>query len=73
MTELKPCPFCGGNAHLTFSGTMGDIWKGFIICRCKGCGASAKGMYYFGKPIDMDLCDTIGGEEAIEAWNRRNK
>lgn len=60
--ELKPCPFCGGNA---------DLWIVFVPygeglerdeeneyhCGCCDCGVSTSSRY------DED--------DAIEAWNRR--
>jgi Lar family restriction alleviation protein len=64
MAELKPCPFCGGEAYTYTCSTMrkgklADLW----IVHCKGCGLNYppnirgyRGEYEF---------------EAIEAWNRR--
>ena len=57
MTELKPCPFCGGKAELK------TFWGGFHIRRyinvvqCTSCRANS-GEWKI-KP------------KAIEAWNRR--
>lgn len=73
MVELKPCPFCGGEAELTVSGN----WKygAYIIVRCMDCRASGKGEYFRGiDPYDESLCpleDSKGGTAAIRAWNRR--
>jgi Lar family restriction alleviation protein len=67
---LKPCPFCGGDAHS--SGTTKytenhEAWfsDGTQIlfsynCGCTTCGASTKG-----------LCGQQTKEKAIEKWNRR--
>ena len=68
--NLKPCPFCGGEAALKSNeygcgvydcaGALVDTYyeKPTVFwCECNECGAMATG------------CDTFG--EAIEAWNRR--
>ena len=60
MSELKPRPFCGGEAkvcgfHYSLHG-MGDPQDFCVIC--KSCSASS--YHYADKP-----------EKAIEAWNRR--
>lgn len=57
MTELKPCPFCGGEgfvAHRTQPAEIG--W--FYGCGCKRCRVQ------FG-------CYNDSEEEAIEQWNKR--
>ena len=75
MTELKPCPFCGGGARIR---KMSEGWKhGHIIdsftVECTECGANLP-------PFESDIwignsgsvhIDTNGYEDAIEAWNRR--
>lgn len=61
MAELKPCPFCGGEAELVDYG-LNARYKGVT---CGECGARTR---FFSPEIG------IGGEfAAIEAWNRRAK
>ncbi len=60
MSELKPCPFCGGKATLFVDGGVRVL--------CPKCGASTK--------ILRDSMTTRGvagnaTEAVIEAWNRR--
>lgn len=58
MEELKPCPFCGGRASVSF------LYNTALIT-CDRCGATAKQIgNQFG----------VGAKEiakAREAWNRR--
>ena len=54
--KLKPCPFCGGNAHIE------DIMNATWMIVCNECGGSVS----FG----LDGCDATK-DEAITAWNRR--
>lgn len=61
MRELKPCPFCGGEAEIghsnLFSGKMASY------CECNNCGATGE---YF------DVSSKYSSDDkAIEAWNRR--
>ena len=59
MAELKPCPFCGGEARLIEESI--SMWSriphDFAVV-CKNCHASIR--QYFRTEA-----------EAIEAWNRR--
>lgn len=68
MEELKPCPFCGGEAELgEFLGVVPEIDENgayidaeteyYAWCYCTECGITT---------IDYDT-----DAEAIEAWNRR--
>jgi Lar family restriction alleviation protein len=59
MTELKPCPFCGGEAETGYA--INDYNRWGVICKC--CGASVEVEEWKG------VEDTEGN--AIAAWNRR--
>lgn len=41
MSELKPCPFCGGEARIDTEYDM-DGFGNFHKIECKSCGASSK-------------------------------
>ena len=69
MTELKPCPFCGGEKLIITSCIELEECNNFEECECMpyyiiccdfrqgGCGAASA------------YCQSE--EEAIEAWNKR--
>lgn len=59
--ELKPCPFCGGEAYLKYSDiAMVAEWVGV---RCKKCNAGGGK-----KDASVEYCAV---EKAAEFWNRR--
>lgn len=77
MDELKPCPFCGGEAM--FSKNTYSIrdtsrgWK-FGVC-CKKCGAKL-GKEDYKIEYDFDCFGRIKTvvderQQAFDAWNRR--
>lgn len=55
MADLKPCPFCGGEAHLRQDASHSKAW--FIGCNTEDC---------FG---EIHWAQTKA--EAITAWNTR--
>ena len=69
MTELKPCPFCGGEAEVgqvAHGSGMDDHFINWFI-RCQKCGAN----------IERAADDFYGREffsagEVMELWNRRD-
>lgn len=59
--KLKPCPFCGGEAHLFGIETIGASVAYFV--KCVGNKSKCAG------PIYTKYCDTK--ERAAEVWNTR--
>lgn len=64
MTELKPCPFCGGKAMIKTSVSILIPKCATAMCYCKKCNAS-------GKLFEDNNHDGTFIYEAIEAWNWR--
>ena len=69
MTELKPCPFCGGEAEVYDYEASQDIYDGQTLgyldteyYTAYGCGCAMYGCIIGEKKSE---------EDAIEAWNRR--
>ena len=57
MSELLPCPFCGGEAE-TYSKDYGDVHYWRVVCN--GLQCAVLGVFH-------------SEAEAIEAWNTRHK
>lgn len=72
MTELKPCPFCGGEAELraTWIGKNRDIEKAINkYVRCSRCFAQT--WQYSTK--NGERTGVNAADSAIQAWNSRIK
>lgn len=67
--DLKPCPFCGGDAEMT-STWNNRYRKYFINVRCTVCGSCSKGYTSDENPTkndwDLDAC-----YNAAAIWNKR--
>ena len=62
MSDLKPCPFCGGRA------SIGQTKKSLRNQYAVQCINSRCIAYRLGNPFVMHY---LSEAEAIEAWNRR--
>ena len=56
MDKLRPCPFCGGYAHLD----KAYSYYRDIVIYCEGCDTV----------FTLDACDATA-EDVVNAWNRR--
>lgn len=66
MEELKPCPFCGGQA----TAYMDNFGK--VMCSCDACGALLGVVLECGVELVNGWTALFASkEEVIEAWNRR--
>lgn len=66
--ELKPCPHCGGEAHLQGVGYVGPADVYDVYVECSAC-------YARGETMDVDLTENGdedgAAEDAIRTWNTR--
>lgn len=75
-TELKPCPFCGGDAEFeTKSNLSSHSEVGFdFAVKCSDCGIELPGTYRITFILGMSgQLRTIVDEreKAMDEWNRR--
>lgn len=67
--ELKPCPFCGGEAVIK---AVNRNYGLTIWCQCQKCGARTEGYLPNTNNEDATI-DSIENckNRALEKWNRR--
>lgn len=67
--QLKPCPFCGGKAHIrNVRETDGRVSYESVCILCEDCGAQS-----IRKISDGFYGKQCSDEEIAELWNRRVK
>lgn len=54
-SELKPCPFCGGEAELVMGYLYGKVRSHTVFCKKCGC----------------EIKEYVSSTGARNAWNRR--
>ena len=65
MTELKPCPFCGGEAEIRAGGNGGFNAPKLAFVQCRLCGAKTANI-----PVSADYA---AKDEAANYWNQREE
>lgn len=71
MAELKPCPFCGGDADRKIAdGISGKII--IVTSFCKSCGASVKTAYSPGTVNKPKNAIATALRLSARDWNRRD-
>lgn len=77
MAELKPCPFCGGEARLrrvnpgynTSPTTIRDVWE--VSCDNNCCKTQRYESKIYQSPDGEVVIEKNGAKNAAYAWNRR--
>ena len=71
MPDLKPCPFCGGEAYLEKShrAFIAGATSKVSFVRCKKCNARS-GRFEISS-FGHSSYSARSEQKAIEAWNRR--
>lgn len=69
MSNLKPCPFCGGEAELCYGPGLGtDSCRGYtLLASCNECGAKSPSLWQEKKPESDDQ----SWKDAADEWNCR--
>lgn len=77
MTELKPCPFCGGEATVQFvkaAYVKKEFHGRFVFAGCTKCHIATplfNANNKTGSPLRNKAGEENAKAKAIEAWNRR--
>lgn len=65
MIELKPCPFCGGEAEYVYRAGILIAALCPVVVKCKECGAVTAYV-----DASTEYC---AKDKAAELWNRRTE
>lgn len=75
--KLKPCPFCGGKAKVSFANSFFFLKKfqnRFVFAGCPKCGATTRlfnAYNHTGSPKRNEYNTERAFQKATDAWNMR--
>lgn len=69
MTELKPCPFCGSVARISYGSneTLSFGTESWVIAMCCSCGIRTQKFYYCPEQGELSEAEVM----VAKRWNRR--
>lgn len=67
MIIIERCPFCGGEADLSYRDAKSSKKEGIVFVRCNLCGAQTR-VFESDKPL---FWENAACQYAASAWNRR--
>ena len=69
MDKLRPCPFCGSDARLSFASDVNLAFgeESYAIAMCCSCGIRTPKFYYCPEQGER----TIAEKMVSKRWNRR--
>lgn len=72
--ELKPCPFCGGEAEARMSpNSRSEEGESFYEVRCKKCGVHVTGKSFNFWTVEYNAEKPQDLLSAVERWNKQAK
>ena len=70
--ELKPCPFCGGEAEARMSpNSRSEEGESFYEVRCKKCGVHVTGKSFNFWTVEYNAEKPQDLLSAVNRWNKR--
>ncbi len=73
MTELKPCPFCGGHAQCNTDYDFGKFPSSIVICTNCQCSTKLYTIDHVFEELTRKEAGNKAKQQAIAAWNKRAK
>lgn len=69
MEKLKPCPFCGSVARISYGSneTLSFGSESWVIAMCCSCGIRTPKFYYCPEQGELSVAETM----VTKRWNKR--
>ena len=73
MSELLPCPFCGGEAEINWFSHRGRKWKVRVCCRKCAGNVYERATTHYHDCINDYASEDEAEAAAIKEWNTRHE